>query len=102
MKKIDNVNEKLAEYLNSSEGTAIKTLVVYGIRKSPTEADDNILKNADQGAATIAASLKEMEGKNPTNKEALAAGVVILEKIARAVNKKWLNIIVSLLKRFAK
>lgn len=102
MKKIEVVNEKVAEYLNSKEGQAIKVLAVFTIRKTPTQIDDNLLANADQAANTIANSLKEMAGKYPTTREALVASVVILENISITVNKKWLKILISIIKRFTK
>lgn len=99
---METPEEFLKKYLDSTEGNAVKTLSVFTIRKTPTKVDDNILRDADQCSNVIAASLKEMQNQNPTPKEALKAGVVLIEKISGQINNKWLNMVISLLKKFVK
>jgi hypothetical protein len=94
------MDNKIKKYLESKEGKSIKTLIAYTIRKTPTQADDEILKDVDKVSEAVTASINSIAEAYPTNQEATNAVILLLEKVAKEVNKKWLITIVKLIKRF--
>jgi len=90
--------EEIKNYLDSEIGQDIITIIAYTIKKTPTKVDDNIIANADDIVELVAEAVKQINERNPTDKEVKTAGIGALEKIAKLTDTPWDDRAVSLAK----
>lgn len=97
---MNDLEQKLKDYLQSPEGIAIQVLIAFTIGATPTIKDDEIVQNVDMVTDVIKSAIKKIAESEPTAKEAKQAGVLILEKVASMTKTKWDDRIVSVLSMF--
>ena len=91
--------ENFKEYINSPLGEDVQTLLAYTIDKTPTEVDNRIAEDAGEITTEIAEVLVSVSNQNPSNRDALNAGVNVLKEIAKLTKNKWIISVVSLLSK---
>lgn len=91
--------EQVELFLNSPEAEAVLTLMAYAVEKTKTETDDQVLVGMADYSELIAEKIQFIAEKQPTDKDAKLAAVVILEKIASLTETKWDDLIVSIAKK---
>jgi len=92
--------EQVELFLDSPESLAVLTLMAYAVEKTKTETDDQVLVELADYSDLIAEKIQYIAGKQPTDKDAKEAAIVILEKIASVTETKWDDMVVGLAKRF--
>jgi len=88
--------EQIEQYLDSPEAEAVMTLIAYGILKTPTTKDDEVLADVSEYSDLVAEKLKTIADQKPTTHDAEVAGLVILKDIAAATKTKIDDFIVAL------
>jgi hypothetical protein len=92
--------EQIEQFLDSPEATAALTLLAYGIEKTPTQTDDQVLAVIADYTDLIAKKIEEIAAQKPTDQDAKKAAIIILEKIASLTATKWDDFAVGILKKF--
>jgi hypothetical protein len=87
MKKI--TKEKVKAFFNSPEAQDLKILIAFGIDKTPTDVDDNIVSEAGDYSEIIAEFLESVDELEPTGKDALGAAMRSAKKIASLTKTPW-------------
>jgi hypothetical protein len=91
--------EQVELFLDSPEAEAVLTLMAYAVEKTKTEADDEVLVELADYTDLLAEKIQYIAEKQPTDKDAKQAALVILEKIASLTATKWDDLVVSLAKK---
>ncbi len=94
------VAEKARVYFKSEVGQNIITVLAYGIKKSETTTDDDIVANGAEIAEVLTEALQQISDESPTEKEAKKAGVETLKWIADQTKTPLDNIAVGALDIF--
>ena len=88
--------QQVEEFFETQLAKDIMTVAAFGIDKTPTEKDNEVIANAGDYAELIGEKLSEVEALDPTEKETVDAGIRILQTIAAQTKTKWDDFIVGL------
>lgn len=94
------MDEKMKMYLESEVGQAVLKLLAYTVNTSTTTKDDEIVGNVYDVIEVIADAIDKIDDKEVTVKEAKAAALVIITKIAEATPTKWDDRLIPILDMF--
>ena len=90
--------EQIKKHLDSQVSTDIKTLAAFAVRKTKTEADDQVVDNIDEYIDLLKENFDDIADVNPTDQEAKDALLRLAESVAKLTKTPWDDRAVAVLK----
>ena len=88
---------QITKFLNSPQGKSAGTLIAFAIEKTNTDKDNKILEDGTERIRATSEWLLNLP-KDVSEKEALQAGVELLEPVIKESKRRWVRQAFKLLK----